>query len=147
MSKSKWNACHVTTSKVVSKRSRTPAFNTALGVWLSWHGIWFLLFRVAQPISFIFETNKLEGDFQYLHFHPCRERLLTPRVRDLSFRLGSYVMKHLKLGECFMERIMFPCFCVFAWGDVLNVTEKNLPKDHHLIWGCWMNHRFYPQRN
>lgn len=128
MSKSKWNACHVTTSKVVSKRSRTPAINTALGVLVKL--TWYMISIVPGGSTYFLHlwNEQVGGWFPICALLTLQRKITYTTSPRSFFPVGKLCHEASEVGWMLHGKdLQFPCFCVFWGGDVLSVAEKTSP--------------------
>lgn len=133
MSKSKWNASHVTTSKVVSKRSRTPAFNTALGVLVKL--TWYMISIVLGGSTYFLHlwNEQVGGWFPISALSPVQRKITYTTSPRSFFSVGKLCHEASEVGWMLHGKDHVPLFLFFfAGGDVLSVTEKTSPKI--IIW-------------
>lgn len=111
---------------------------------------WYMISIVLGGSTYFLHLWKEQvgGWFPISALSPVQRKITYTTSPRSFFSVGKLCHEASEVGWMLHGKDHVPLFlCFFAGGDVLSVTEKNLPKDHHLIWGCWMNHRFYPKRN
>lgn len=98
---------------------------------LSHHNPWKSV-AAALPAKVQGGSPYIQGDFSYIHFLRCKERLLrcnlVGQLRSLSTKYNRFVLPQLQLPPIYM----LPCPCLFQGLAALLCAEA-IMKGHHLL--------------